>query len=188
MIPLLASRCTRCGCSPTDTERFACTDCGRPLGVCSNPGCGWCVRLFNADDPADCDGCGWREKDPEENAQLLAGNGPCPGCGGPPQLPSRPLLDCSFTRWADAMTQMTARSGPIHEKSKDRGKVLSAAWRAAGSPPRVIRVGEETRIQYYLYAPWKRESQFEEATPEQVEAWYSWNRERARLIRENGWD
>jgi hypothetical protein len=48
-------------------------------GVCAASACLRLFRLFVSDDPADCDGC--REKDPREDARLLAANGAKRGTG-----------------------------------------------------------------------------------------------------------
>ncbi len=51
-------RCAVCGATPGDGARFDCAACGRPLTACANPNCGWGVRLFDTDDPTDCEVCG----------------------------------------------------------------------------------------------------------------------------------
>lgn len=45
-------------------------------------------------------------------------------------------LQRSFRRLADNQKQMKARSGPMYELARERSRIISAAWRAAGSPPR----------------------------------------------------
>jgi len=178
--------CPECG-SPRDrAEIVDCPDCGRPLGVCASPACLRLFRLFVSDDPADCDGC--REKDPGEETGLLAANGACPGCGRPRQSPGGPCIVCSMTDRLKRMTeqheQMRKRSGPHYDLATQRGRIIKAAWRAAGSPVRLQRVHGG---RWYLYASWKRGGR-QEATPAQVAAWEAWCIERFRLRRELGWD
>jgi DNA-directed RNA polymerase subunit RPC12/RpoP len=57
-------RCAMCGGLPREATPFNCADCGRPLGTCAD--CGWAVRLFQTEDPMDCDGCGYGPMAPEE--------------------------------------------------------------------------------------------------------------------------
>ena len=63
-----------------------------------------------------------------------------------------------------------------------RGRAASAAWRAAGRPPKVVpvRVGGTgadgkyvSERRWYLAAKFKRGEKVE-ATPEQVAAWDAW--------------
>lgn len=178
--------CPECG-SPRDNAGIIdCPDCGRPLGLCADSVCGYLFRLFASDDPADCDGCG--EKNPGEDARLLAANGPCPGCGRPRQSPDGRCIFCSMMRMIEQHEQMRERSGPHYDLATQRGRIITAAWRAAGSPARLQRVyAGPHRIAWYLYAPWKRGHR-QEATPAQVAAWQAWCAERSRLHRELGWD
>jgi hypothetical protein len=178
--------CPECG-SPRDrAEIVDCPDCGRPLGVCASPACLRLFRLFVSDDRADCDGC--REKDPGEETGLLAANGTCPECGRPWRSPGGPCVICSMTERLKRMTeqheQMRKRSGPHYDLATQRGRIIKAAWRAAGSPVRLQRVHGG---RWYLYASWKRGDR-QEATLGQVAAWEAWCIERFRLRHELGWD
>ena len=40
----------------------------------------------------------------------------------------------SARRQVDCVSQMQSRSGPLYELAKERSRIMSAAWRAAGSP------------------------------------------------------
>jgi hypothetical protein len=167
-------RCAACGGPRADTDAIDCAECGRPLGVCADPDCGWFVRLFQSDDAADCENCGWREKDPNEDARLLATNGPCPDCGGPRHSPDGRCLSCSTRRSADVRRQMRERSGPWCERSTARGRIVYAAWRAAGSPqrPRGPLIGCAVLTGRPVYAaPAKDTAEWR--------AWQAWQRERS---------
>jgi hypothetical protein len=85
-------------------------------------------------------------------------------------------------RMLDQHEQMRQRSGAEYEQAVGRGRTGTAAWRAVGSPAKVMAVTDGSRDEdgnyrsehkYYLAAPFKR-GEFIEATPEQVDAWYAW--------------
>lgn len=46
-----------------------------------------------------------------------------------------------WRKHADVVAQMRTRSGSFYERSRDRSSVLSDAWRRAGSPREIRRVG-----------------------------------------------
>lgn len=110
----------------------------------------------------------------------------CPDCGS-----SGPLLDhggrcrvCAMGREREQHRQMRARSGPQYKLSASRSRAASAAYRAAGSSPKVRAAmmpvtfterdgqlyGLEYETRYYL-ARSMRGADWIEATPEQVAAW-----------------
>lgn len=167
--------CAACGGLPAGAEAFPCAGCGRALGECGD--CGWCVRLFEAEDPADCDGCGWRPKDPAKDARLLAEYGPCPECGGPRIDTERCCIGCSLRHMVEAQSQIRAKAGPIYEKWLSRSQGGNAAWNAAGRPVKVARVSTPNGLRWYLHAPLRR-FEYVEATPGQVAAWSAYLRSR----------
>jgi hypothetical protein len=166
--------CAACG-GPSGAEPFGCAECGRALGECAD--CGWCVRLFEAEDCADCDGCGWRPKEPGEDARLLAEYGPCPECGGPRTAADRRCIRRSWRRMAEAQDQLSAKARPVYEKWRERSQSGSAAWQAAARPMKVAMVGTPDGPRWYLHAPLKR-FEYVEATPEQVAAWLAYKQSR----------
>lgn len=190
-------RCAACGGPSTGTvEIERCHECGRgPNSSCADPVCGWMVRLFASDDPADCDNCGRRSRDPDDDARLLAANGPCPDCGGPRHTPDRRCMTCSLRRMVEQHKQMEERSGPQYELAKQRSRLMSDAWRAAGSPARLTCVihghtdenGWTGQIRWYVHRAYKR-GELVEATPDQLTAWRAWQTDSRRLRRELGWD
>lgn len=94
------------------------------------------------------------------------------------------------TRLGSCYAQMRARSGPLYERSRERSRIVSAAYRAAGSPRKVfMTLGPDRRPLYGFAEPWRRRrdrpnpSAFEAATEADADAWYAWWRERDRLRR-----
>ena len=55
-----------------------------------------------------------------------------------------------IARQGAAFRQMTARSGPIYERSRERSRKMSAAWRAAGSPKRVEAFYARDGVTYHV--------------------------------------
>jgi DNA-directed RNA polymerase subunit RPC12/RpoP len=156
-------RCAICGGQARDREPFDCSFCGRPLGICADANCGWCVRLFETDDPGDCEGCGYVPLDQLSAEARVA------------YERAIARLSAAAARQSDAHRQMEARSGPVYEVSRERSRLISEAWRAFGSPHRpqhfdITRPPDPT-------------------TPEgrAWHAWRAWRREKARLYRELGW-
>lgn len=161
-------RCARCQGVAREGYLFTCAECGRQLGECAD--CGWCVRLFDTDNPADCDGCGYAPLSPEEEER---------------RRPEGERLGAAIARQFDAMSQMTQRSGPVYETARQRSRIVREAYRAAGSPCHVIAVHTPAGLRFMRYvAPPKVAS--EPATDEEWQAWQAWCRERERLRREVG--
>lgn len=78
----------------------------------------------------------------------------------------------------DNQQQMRLRSGPMYELSRERSRIVGAAWRAAGSPQRPR--GALTGISgtgNKLYGPPDR-------TSAEWQTWRGWLRKRTRLHRE----
>ncbi len=109
----------------------------------------------------------------------------CPDCGSRFYRDGR-CIACAFLREREQHRQMSERSGPEYDKAVSRGRSGTAAWRAAGSPAKVMLVNEGRRDadgnrrseqKWYLAAPFKRGERIE-ATAEQVDAWYAWRRTR----------
>lgn len=76
----------------------------------------------------------------------------------------------------EAQLQMQRRTGPLYELSKNNSRLISAAWRAAGSPHKPAGSG----LQHTETGHWERID-----TPES-RAWRVWVRQRERLRREHG--
>lgn len=95
--------CKNCGASPDVDSRFDCPTCARPLGVC--PDCTTLVRLFDSDEPRDCEVCE-AEHAPrtpeEEERQRLVLERLLPG----------------IRRISEASKQMQEHSGPIYDESR----------------------------------------------------------------------
>ena len=67
---------------------------------------------------------------------------------------------------------------PIYERSRERSRKMSAAWRAAGSPKRVEAFYARDGVTYHVR---RADGSYELATDEAVQAWHAWCRERQRL-------
>lgn len=161
-------RCAACGGSPTDEGPFPCAECHRLLGVCRS--CGWCVRLFEAGDPCDCEGCGWTPRGDlsEEEAQ------------------AEKRLYESIGRLVQNQAQMRAKAGPIYERARAGSRYVGSAWRSAGKPRAVHLVHTPEGPVWFK---WGRSADFaswERATEEEVEAWHAWLRQREDLRSELG--
>lgn len=83
-----------------------------------------------------------------------------------------------------ALRQMEDRAGPIYETACDRSRTVSAAWRAAGSPPKVQRIHTADGPRWFLWRRVGAPAPRVPATDAQVTAWFAWWRERDRLRRE----
>ena len=109
-------------------------------------------------------------------------------------------LICAMRRVHEQYRQMKERSGPQYELSASRSRVGTAAYRAAGSPPKVSSAmvpvtfierdgqlyGDKYEIRYYLAKSMRRGArpdEWIEATPEQVEAWAAWQRQKPTTSR-----
>jgi hypothetical protein len=84
----------------------------------------------------------------------------------------------SAMRVLENIQQMTARSGPIYECARERSRIVSAAWRQAGRPRRVITLWTVDGPTYWVE---KADGSREAASAEQAKAWGAWVRARARL-------
>lgn len=159
-------RCAACGSRPQVGERVDCSDCGRPLGICDNRDCGWCVRLFESDDARDCLNCGygWDPLPPEEEERRA--------------VPLR--------RQMEAYAQMVQRSGSLYELARERSRIVTEAYRAAGRPRKVSLTRTHEGWQHMFHIGRGHESQAEPATKQDADAWYAWARQRDRLRRKLG--
>jgi hypothetical protein len=92
-------------------------------------------------------------------------------------------VTAAFGRQMAACKQMRERSGPIYEAACERSRVISGAWRAAGSPRLVHRVRRGGVSCYVFWSEHSDPRTWEPATDAQVTAWYSWWRARDRLRR-----
>ncbi len=110
----LSGTCRRCGGAPDRSQDFDCATCGWPWSVCES--CGSLVPLFR-DQPGEedrCDACGPSESVSEPNPEMVA-------------------RFATLLAGLDAgRDQMKAKSGVAW----DRFTVMTAAWRASGSPKR----------------------------------------------------
>jgi hypothetical protein len=104
----------------------------------------------------------------------------CPECGSGFYNDGRCII-CAGKRMREQHRQMRQRSGTQYDQAVSRARTATAAWRAAGSPPRVtlVTVGSldadgnyRSERKWYLTGPFKRGERIE-ATPEQVDAWYA---------------
>ncbi len=106
--------CRRCGGAPDRSQDFDCATCGWPWIVCQS--CGNLVPLFR-DEPGQedrCDACGPSESVSEPNPEMVA------------------KFAAVLTGLASGRDQMKAKS----DVAWDRFSLVTAAWRAAGSPKR----------------------------------------------------
>lgn len=169
-----------------------CDKCGRgPLLECSNPNCGWIVRLFASVSASDCDSCGVAPRDPEREARLLAEYGPCPSCGGPTSALGKRCWRCGLERMLTQFKQQRERSGPGYDRMVERSRIMHEAWRTAGRPAKLqrtlIRSGDNWGEKWFVTSAWRRGENLE-ATPEQVQSWQQWRHTQRRIRREMGWD
>jgi hypothetical protein len=84
-------------------------------------------------------------------------------------------------RVVETQKQMIDRAGPIYEISKARSKIVSDAWKAAGGPRRVYRVGWGADTSRFCVRSGKAEIEVGEA---EYQRWQAWVSERERLRRE----
>lgn len=94
-----------------------------------------------------------------------------------PELPKRKSLAEAFAALNDEHEQMRRRSGPLYELSKKNSGIVSAEYRAAGSPRRPdgpgLVVSPETGKLVRVDTPeWR--------------AWRAWKRQREQVRREHG--
>ena len=87
----------------------------------------------------------------------------------------REYIDRVITSTGEARRQMEQRQGPLYELSKANSRIISEAWRAAGSPRKPPGSGLQKSASGHLERT---------ETPE-WRAWRAWIRERERLRREN---
>lgn len=161
----ISSSCYRCGHMLEEGFSYVCDSCGRPIGACSE--CGWFGFLDQTPTPERCDrpdceqiGPGWSDESAEKHVEAIR-------------------------RVLRVQREMKERSGPFYELSKERSRIISTAWRAAGSPRHVSQVGTSNGIAYVV---WHRDRSFDWVTEEDWNAWMAWQRERARLHQMYGWD
>jgi hypothetical protein len=109
----------------------------------------------------------------------------CPDCGSKFYRDGHCLV-CSTRRVHEQRQQMQQKSGPGYELAASRSRAGTAAWRAEGSPAKVVMVNDGIRAadgsvqrerRWFLAAPFRR-GEFIEATPQQVDAWYAWHARR----------
>lgn len=81
-----------------------------------------------------------------------------------------------WRKHGEVVAQMRAQSGPFYENSRDRSSVLSDAWRRAGGPREVRRVGG-FRGEASLYFTRRGEP----VTEAEWLAWNEWTQERERI-------
>jgi hypothetical protein len=93
-------------------------------------------------------------------------------------------VTAAFGRQMAAFKQMREHSGPIYETARERSRIASAAWRAAGSPKPVHLVHIAGVRRYVIWGRARDPASWTLATDAQVAAWYAWWRERERLRRE----
>ena len=93
---------------------------------------------------------------------------------------ARDRLGDMIRRISDTQHQMRARSGPIYELARERSRIITAAWREAGSPvrPRGAYLGTSGTGKK-LYGPPDR-------TTAEWQIWRQWLHKRTRLQRELG--
>ncbi len=85
-----------------------------------------------------------------------------------------------------AYIQMRQRSGPYYDLSRERSRIVSEAYRAAGSPRKVfMRHGLDGELRYF-FARQHPVPDPQPATKTDADAWYAWGRERDHLRRELG--
>jgi hypothetical protein len=161
--------CKNCGGSPDDDSRFDCPTCARPLGVC--PDCASLVRLFDSGDPRDCEDCEAEHapRTPEEEERL--------------RLVSERLM-LGLRRQLEASQQMREHSGPIYDQSRQLGRVVADAYRAAGRPRRVVKLWRGGYAHPVRTGPFHAD--LDPATEDEWKAWEAWVEERNRLRRELG--
>ncbi len=154
-------RCKRCGGLPMEDSRFNCPNCGRPMGTCSDCAA-WLVRLFESDDPRDCDFC-VDEYDPE--------------------VEERVRLEHKLKRQRAGLVDRSSA------ESQELSRIVAEAYRAAGRPRRVTRIwthGEGWGECLHQIGSGPRRYEFEPATEAEWKAWTAWVIERDRLREELG--
>ena len=89
-------------------------------------------------------------------------------------------------RQGDALRQMMTRSGPLYELARQRSRVVSEAYRAAGRPPAIRPIHGRDGRTYVRKVGRGRHWHYEPATQDEWEAWQAWLRQRARLRKQLG--
>lgn len=161
-------RCPICQ-RPLDPQyRFDCIACGRPIGGCAD--CEWMGRLLENDDLADCEACDFTPLMPEEEER---------------QRPWREHMAAALDRQFEVRKQMMGRSGPIYEIARERGRIISEAYRAAGRPRYVSESRTPDGMAYvHRITRGPRKWQQGPATEAEWRAWRAWCTERERLRQE----
>lgn len=161
--------CKSCNTVPDDNERLDCPMCGRPVNIC--PNCGRWLRLFESDDPRDCEVCesehAPRTPEEEERQRLVL---------------ERLMLGVG--RQLDAFKQMREHSGPIYDQSRQLGRIVADSYRAAGRPRRVVKVWRGGYAHPVRTGPFHHD--LDPATEEEWKAWEAWVVERRRIRAELG--
>lgn len=84
----------------------------------------------------------------------------------------------------ESILQMRARSGPLWDLAKERGQIMSEAYRAAGSPAHVTIVNYPDGGRYARVIGHGASTRFEPATEAEWRAWRAWATDRDRLRQE----
>jgi hypothetical protein len=99
---------------------------------------------------------------------------------------ARAQWEAALGRQMAALRQMATRQGPYYESARERSRIVSSAYRAAGSPQRIsMRVGPDRKVRWY-FARDKYVADPLPAPQADVDRWYAWCRERDRLRKELG--
>lgn len=92
------------------------------------------------------------------------------------ELPKGKSFADAFAALSDEHEQMRRRSGPLYELSKKNSGIVSAEYRAEGSPPRpqpgVVISAETGKLVRVDTPEWR--------------AWRAWKRRREQIRREHG--
>jgi len=99
---------------------------------------------------------------------------------------ARERFTAAMDRQAEAFTQMRARSGPIYDLARERSRIVSEAYRAAGRPRDVTASRTRNGWTYEHKVGHGSTARLEPATEDEWTAWVAWCRERERLRRELG--
>ena len=168
MIPA-ETTCKVCATTPDDSERFDCPTCGRLVNIC--PTCGRWLRLFESEDPRDCEVCesehAQRTAEEDDRQRLLTER-----------------FVSGFVRTSEDINQMRERSGPLYDESRRLGKIVADAYRAAGRPRQVVKLWRGGYAHPVRTGPFHHD--LEPATEAEWSAWQAWVEERRRIRREIG--
>ena len=142
-----------------EDSRFECPTCGRPTGTCSNCAA-WPVRLFESDQPRDCDFC-VDEYDPEVEARVR--------------------LEHKLKRERAGLVDRS------RAESQELSRIVAEAYKAADRPRQVTRVwtrrGGWGECLHRIRSGARR-YEYEPATEAEWKAWSTWVVERDRFREE----